>query len=421
MPYIQHHRKFIARLIAAAACLSAAVAQAQVAIKGKTVHTMTDAGTITDGIVVITNGKIAAIGKTSEVKVPDGYKVIEGVVVTPGLIDPRGTVGVSGLFNQRQDQDQLERSAPIQPELRGIDAFNPGDRLVAWVRSFGITTLHTGHATGELISGQTCVVKTTGKPVEQCTVVETATIAATLGPWAQKDGKASPGTRAKEVAMLREELIKAQEYQHKRDHPAAPGERPDADDQRNPDRNLRNESLVRVLKGEVPLMVTANRAQDISGALRLAKEFKIRMILDSASEAYLLLNEIKAAGVPVILHPTMSRAFGEMENMSFESAATLTHAGIRTAIQSGYEAYVPKTRVVLFEAGIAAANGLTFNEALATITTVPAEILGIADRVGSLKVGLDGDVAVYDGDPFEYTTHCTDVVIDGQSMPQIVH
>jgi imidazolonepropionase-like amidohydrolase len=124
--------------------------------------------------------------------------------------------------------------------------------------------------------------------------------------------------------------------------------------------------------------------------------------------------------VPVIVHPTMTRAFGEHENLSFETASKLVKAGIPVAIQSGYEAYVPKTRVVLWEAAVAAANGLSFDQALRTITIDAAKILGIADRVGSLEVGKDGDVALYDGDPFEYTSHCVGTVIDGRVVSETV-
>ena len=161
-------------------------------------------------------------------------------------------------------------------------------------------------------------------------------------------------------------------------------------------------------------------AHDIASALRLAKEFDIKIWLDGAVEAYMLVDEIKAAGVPVIVHPTMTRAFGEHENLSFETASKLVKAGIPVAIQSGYEAYVPKTRVVLWEAAVAAANGLSFDQALRTITIDAAKILGIADRVGSLEVGKDGDVALYDGDPFEYTSHCVGTVIDGRVVSETV-
>ena len=126
---------------------------------------------------------------------------------------------------------------------------------------------------------------------------------------------------------------------------------------------------------------------------------------------------LKAAGVPVILHPTMARYYGDLENASMETATTLRDAGILVAMQSGFEDYVPKTRVVLFEAAIAAANGLGLEGALRTITIDAAKILDIDDRVGSIAVGKDGDLALYDGDPFEYTSHCVGVLIDGQFEP----
>ena len=148
-------------------------------------------------------------------------------------------------------------------------------------------------------------------------------------------------------------------------------------------------------------------------ALRIADEFDINIVLDGASESYLLIDEIKAAGVPVILHPAMARAWGEKENLSFTTAAKLINAGIPTAYQSGYESYVPKTRVVLFEAGITLAHGVSFEQALAAVTIESAKILGIADRVGSLEVGKDGDLALYDGDPFEYTSHAVGTIIEG--------
>ena len=146
----------------------------------------------------------------------------------------------------------------------------------------------------------------------------------------------------------------------------------------------------------------------------MADELDINVWLDGAAEAYLLVDELKAAGVPVLIHPTMARPSGDLENLSFETAAILVKAGIPVAMQSGYEAYVPKTRVVLFEAAMAAANGLSKDQALAAITREAAKILGVDNRIGSLEVGKDGDVALFDGDPFEYTTHCVGTVIEGR-------
>jgi len=401
----------LASLVAASAATWApAAAHAQIAVRGRIVHTMAGPP-IENGVVVIRDGKIAAVGKAGEVAIPEGFRVLEGAVVTPGLVDAHSTVGLSGIYNYPHDQDQLERSSPIQPQLRAVDAYNVREPLIAWVRSFGVTTVHTGHAPGELVSGQTMVAKTRGNTVEDALVVECEAVAATLGTGARKrDGK-SPGTRAKMVSMLREKLIRAREHREKLD-------RAGGDPEKEPPRDLELETLGRVLAGEIPLLVTCERAQDIASTLRLAREFGFRLILDGAAEAYLLLDEIREAGVPVIVHPTMRRAFGETENQSFETAARLREAGIPVALQSGYEDYVPKTRVVLYEAGLAAANGLAFDGALGTITIDAARILGIDGRVGSLEVGKDGDVAIYDGDPFEYTTHCVGVVIEGEVVSE---
>ncbi|MEO6392293.1 MAG: amidohydrolase family protein [Pyrinomonadaceae bacterium] len=379
------------------------VARAQIAVRGDVVYTMAGAP-ITNGIVLIRDGKIEAVGPSERIPVPAGYRVYTAKVVTPGLIDAHSVVGLSGYLNQPHDQMQLEGSGPFQPELRAIDAYDARERLIAWVRSFGVTTLHTGHGPGAMVSGQTMIVKTVGDEVDQAVIVPTAMVAATFGPGGLASGGRSPGTRSKLIAMLRAELIKAQEYDRKQSA---------AKDDQKPPRELRAETMVRILKKELPLLITAQRAVDIMDALRLAKEFDIRIVLDGAAEAYLLVKEIKAAGVPVIIHPTMFRAGGDTENLSMETASVLRRAGIPIALQSSFEGYVPKTRVVLFEAGEAAANGLSFNEALATITIDAAKILGIDKRVGSLETGKDADVALYDGDPFEFTTHCIGVLVNG--------
>jgi len=403
----------------------ATCAQAQVAVRGKTIHTMAGPS-IKNGVVLIRDGKIAVVGSFGDVVIPDDFRVLEAEVVTPGLIDAHSTVGLSGIFNVDHDQDQLERSSPIQPELRAVDAYNAQEELVKWVRSFGVTTVHTGHSPGELISGQTIVVKTSGATVEAATIVETCAVAATLGSAALKSEKQSPGTRAKMISMLRGQLIKADEYRAKlvakaaQDKDEGEGADEDEAEQEPAERNLRLETFVQVLNGELPMLITAHRAQDIANALRLAAEFKIRIWLDGGAESYLLIDELKAADVPVIIHPLMARPSGDLQNMSFETPAKLLEAGISVLFQSGYEAYVPKTRVVLFEAAMAAANGLSLEQALAGITRDAAKLLGVDDRVGTLEVGKDGDLALFDGDPFEYTTHCTGAVIEGQVVSEAI-
>lgn len=388
-------------------CLTFQTSLAQLAVKGDVIYTMAGAP-IQNGVVLIRGSKIERVGSSSDISIPTDYKVISAKVVTPGLIDAHSVVGLSGIFNYNHDQDQLEKSDPIQPELRAVDAYNANERLVEFLRDFGITTLHTGHGTGALISGQTMIVKTHGTTVEQALVQPVSAVAFTLGATV-RDNFQKPGTRSKGVAMLREKFIEAQDYARKMKS---------KDPSKRPTRDLKLEVLADILDRKIPALITANKATEITTALRLQKEFGFRMILDGVAEAYLVLDELKAANVPIILHPTMVRTYGDTRNASFETAAKLKQAGIKFALQSGYEGYVPKTRVVLYEAALAVANGLSFEDGLRTITSDAAEILGISNRVGSLEAGKDADVVCFDGDPFEYTSHVCQVIINGQVVKE---
>lgn len=379
-------------------------ANAQVAVRGQTVYTLTGPP-ITDGVVLIQGSRIETVGSGATTTVPAGYKLLTARVVTPGLIDAHSTVGVSGILNQKQDQDQLDKSAPIQPELRAVDSYNSLDPLVEWVRNLGVTTLHTGHGPGALISGQTLVVKTWPQNLDQALLAPEATFACALGPDSLSAAKdKAPATIANSMALLRAELVKAVDYQKKLAK---------TDPEKRPARDLHLEALVRALEGKQPMLFTVQRHQDILSVLRLAHEFGLKVVLDGVADAPLVLKEIQESGFPVLLHPTMTRPSADLENASMGTAAKLQAAGVLFALQSGFEPYVPKTRVVLFEAALAAANGLTFEQALASITINPARILGISDRVGTLAPGKDADLALFDGDPFEYTSHCTGTVVSG--------
>ncbi len=383
-------------------CVSAVNISAQIAVKGEIVHTMTGES-ITNGVVLIKDGKIEAVGPASSVTIPSNYRVISAKVVTPGLIDAHTVIGLNGYLNQPHDQMALDGGASFQPELRATDSYNAEEKLIEVVRQYGVTTIHTGHQPGALASGQTMIAKTIGKNVDEATIVPVAMIAVTLGPSANASGR-SPGTRAKQASMLRSELIKAQENDAKTDKP----------------KDLKSLIMARVIKREIPLLVTAEAAQDIMTAIRIAKEFNIKIVLDGVADGHLIANEIKASGFPVIVHATMARPGGDRANLSLENASKLRAAGIPIALQSGFEGYVPKTRIVLFEAGMAAANGLGFRNALASITIDAAKLLGIDNRVGSLAVGKDADIAMYDGDPFEWTSHCTGVIINGKVVSEVI-
>ncbi|MEC8092551.1 MAG: amidohydrolase family protein [Planctomycetota bacterium] len=373
---------------------------------GEEIHPVTQP-VIRNGVVVVEDGTIQAVGPASMVDGREADRVIQASVVVPGFVDARATVGLTGQFNHEHDQDHLDTSEAMQPELRAIDAYNWKERLVEWVRGFGVTTVHTGHSPGELISGQTCIVKTAGRGLQDDLVQTCWGVSATLGEGAQRSGS-SPGNRSKAVAMLRQAMIAAEERLKNR------SERGEG----NLFRNLREEMLEDIASGERPLIVHADRAFDISAALRLKEEFGLDVVLESAAEAHGMIDAIKAANVPIFLHPTMARGSGERLNVSFTTAAKLREAGVPVAFSTGYEAYVPKVRVLVFEAAMAIPYGLSREDALAMITIEPAKILGIQDRVGSIEPGKDADLAFFDGDPFEWVTHCEGVMIDGQSFEQ---
>ncbi len=392
-----------------AALLTVAPANAQLAIRGETVYTMAGAP-IRDGVVLIgSTGRIERVGAAAQITIPAGYRTLTARFVTPGLIDAHSVVGLAGSLNQPHEQDQLDRTNAIQPALRAIDAYNARETLVEYLRTFGVTTVHTGHGPGALMSGQTMVVKTRGETVHEALLDSVAMLAMTLGPEVAANYDRKPGTRAKGVALVRAQFIKAQEYARKMK---------DADVSKRPARDLDLDMLSLVLAGEVPALITAQHVSEILAALRLKDEFGFKLVLDGAAESYLVTEEIKRANVPVILHPTMARHSGTLENATFETAKKLRDAGIQVALQSGFEGYVPKTRVVLFEAAMAAAYGLTFDQALASITIDAARILGLDGRIGSLEVGKDGDVVLYDGDPFEYASHVCGVVIEGRMVSE---
>ncbi len=399
-------RTFVLGCCALLLLMVAAPASAQIAVRADTVYAMDGEPPITDGVVLMRDGQIERVGAAAEVEVPGGYAVREATVVTPGLVDGHSVVGLAGIYNTSADQDQLETSDPIQPALRAIDAYNAREELVDWARSLGVTTLHTGHGPGAPISGQTMVVKTNGTTVDEALLDSVATMTMTLGAGVERNFQ-RPGTRAKTVAMLREQFIKAQEYREQMSRAEGVSSR-----------DLGLEALARVLEGEITAMITAHRARDIMAALRLAEEFGFRLLLDGAAEAYLVLDEIEEAGVPVIIHPTMIRPGGDAENAAFTTAAKLYEANIPFAFQSGYEGYVPKTRVPLFEAAIAVANGLPREAALYALTQVPAMILGLDDRIGSLEPGKDADLVLYNGDPFEYITQVCTVIVDGEIVSE---
>jgi len=415
----------------------------QLAISATTLHTVSSSGTIQDGVVLIENGKITQIGSAADITVPDGYERLTSDTITPGFIDAHSVVGLAGWYNVLADQDQDETTAPNQAELRAIDGFNPSEPLLAYLLQHGVTVIQAGPGRSNPIGGQAGIFKTHGSTVEAMTIRFPSAMIFTLGEVPKKtygERKQTPMTRMGTAALIRQALLGAQSYAKQWQDYVSSTDETSADevsadevsvdevsvdevsedkDHKAPDRDLKKEALAAVVQGELPALFTVHREDDILTALRIAKEFNLTLLLDAATEGYLVVPEIQQAGVPVIVHPSMQRISSlETSNTSLENAAILADAGIRIALQSGFESYVPKTRIVLFEAAIAMVNGLGFERALRAITLDAAQILGIDARVGSLEPGKDADLVLFDGDPFEYTSHIQTVILNGQVVYQ---
>ena len=380
-----------------------ALATPPLLLKADTVHTVSG-DVIENGSVLVVDGRIAAVGPAGALTVPAGTRTIENKVLVPGMIDTWTTAGLTGPMNHAEDQDHAESRAAVQPELRALDAYNPDDALVAWIRGFGVTTINSGPSPGQPVSGRTLLRST----APDATPLDAdAFVVFTLGERPKgrfsSEGAAS---RMGSAALVRQALTDAQEYQRRRSMKGA--------DQAPKDLGL--EALVDLLEGRRKAIVHAHRTHDIRTALRIADEFGIGIILAGAAEGWLMADELSEANVPVLVGPVMARSWraGEQRNSNFENAARLTDAGVQVAFMGGYEGYVPKVRVVLWEGAIAGANGLGPERTLRALTLGAAEILGIDDQIGSVEVGKLADLVLYDGDPLEYTSHACLVVTGGE-------
>ena len=363
---------------------------------------------ILDGVVLVEDGKIAAVGRAGEVQIPNGVPVVTAVEVTPGLIDAHSVCGLSGSLNVPADQDQDETSDPNQADLRVIDGFNPNEPFMEFLRSQGVTVVHALPGRANVIAGQSGIFRTHARTVEQATLRFPAAVLVNLGE-APKEAyrDKSPRTRMAVAALVRNTLAGAKNYHAKR---AA------AEPDKRPPLNPKYEALGPVLAGKVPVVFGAHRADDIATALRLAEEFKLKPVLSLATEGYLMADAIAESKAPVVVHPTMQRAGASIETMnSFTgNAAALADRKVPVVIGTAFEGYVPKTRVLRAEAAMAAARGLGHERALRAVTIDAAKLLDIADRFGSIEVGKVADLVFYDGDPFENATHVTHTLMGGR-------
>ena len=366
------------------------------AIRAGRIHTAAGEP-IADGVIIVEDGKIKAVGPATKVVIPKDLPVIVAAEVSPGLIDAHSVCGISGAYNVPADQDQDEVGDPNHADLRVLDAFNPNEPLIEFLRANGVTTVHVLPGRHNVISGQTGIFHTSGTTVNESLIRFPAGLAVNLGETSKTAGK-FPSTRMGSASVLRNAFTQA------RDHAA----------KKEKSKNLKLDALALVLQGDLPVIFSANRSDDLITSLRIAEEFKLKAILDLATEAYLVPEAIVKAKVPVIVHPTMQRAGSSIETLNgfTGNAMVLADRKVPLAICTAFEGYVPKSRMLRSEATMAMAHGLGYERALKAVTIDAARLLGIDKEYGSIEVGKIADLVLYDGDPLENYSHVT-VTING--------
>lgn len=375
-------------------------------------NVMTMAGPAFVGDVAIENGKIVAVGQSlsySDAEVRD----VTGMTVMPGIVDPHCHIGMWEDAMGFEGADGNECTNPITPELRAIDAINPYDRCFEEAVAGGVTTCVTGPGSANVIGGQFVAIKTHGDSVEDMVLRFPVAVKAAFGenPKRVYNGKnQTPSTRMATAALMRKALVEAQEYNEKL-------ERGKADPEKMPERNLGKEILARVIRRELPMKIHAHRADDILTAIRICREFKLRYTLDHCTEGYLITDKLKEAldedCEGIIVGPLLTdRSKIELKNLSFKAPKVLEQAGIEYAMMTDHpvtpEQYLPICTA------IAVREGASEEGALKAITINAAKINGIADRVGSIEVGKDADIAVFSGHPFDFRSRCVLTLVNGK-------
>ena len=375
-------------------------------------NVMTMAGPAFVGDVAIENGKIVAVGQSlsySDAEVRD----VTGMTVMPGIVDPHCHIGMWEDAMGFEGADGNECTNPITPELRAIDAINPYDRCFEEAAAGGVTTCVTGPGSANVIGGQFVAIKTYGDSVEDMVLRFPVAVKAAFGenPKRVYDGKnQTPSTRMATAALMRKALVEAQEYNEKL-------EKGKADPEKMPERNLGKEILARVIRRELPMKIHAHRADDILTAIRICREFKLRYTLDHCTEGYLITDKLKEALSEdcegIIVGPLLTeRSKIELKNLSFKAPKVLEQAGIEYAMMTDHpvtpEQYLPICTAV------AVREGASEEGALKAITINAAKITGIADRVGSIEVGKDADIAVFSGHPFDFRSRCVLTLVNGK-------
>ena len=380
------------------------------ALTGAEIHPV-EGKTLKKGALLWRQGKILAVGEMGKMEIPGGAEVIDGAgwVVTPGLVDAHTHLGIlEEIYGFEGDDVNETGDSAVTPELRAIDAVNPYDPAFRDALSGGVTTVMVAPGSANVIGGSVCILKTAGHDLDQMLLDPEAGVKAAFGENPKRvyiEQKKLPTTRMGIASLLRQALVDAQDYERKKKKADEDGE--------VHERSLGMELLCRLLRREIPLRAHAHRADDIYTAIRIAKEFDLKIILEHGTEAERAIPALKREGIPVVIGPSFSnRSKVELEHIGWQAVKPLVDAGILVSLITDHS--VTPIQYLSLCAAMAIRHGLSWDQALETITINPARILGLDHRLGSLIAGKDADFAVFDGDPFHYKSHCTAAYVDGR-------
>jgi imidazolonepropionase-like amidohydrolase len=360
----------------------------------------------------VDNGKIKAIGPN--IAQSDGATVIDagGRLTTPGLIDGHSHIGMFGEGSGWETSDGNECVDPVTPQLRAIDSLNPGDEAFANAVKGGVTTVGTGPGSANTIGGTFSAIKLVGSRIDNMILKQDFAMKIAFGenPKRVYDGQhKSPTTRMAIAALIRETLFKAKRYSDE----LLEYENSTKEDKKKPSFDMKLEALLPVIRKQIPLKAHAHRADDIFTAIRIAKEFDLLLTLDHCTEGHLIVDELVKENRYIFVGPTFgSKSKLELQNLSFETAKVLSDAGLKVSLITDAPV-IPQGSLSLC-AGFAVKAGMNEEKAWKAITITPAEAMGVADRVGSLEIGKDADIVIFNGDPLkDIASTVAYTIIDG--------
>lgn len=380
-------------------------------ITGGRILTMSGAE-IPEGVIRIQNGKITEVGTCGEVPVcaQEGEEIlsVQNGIIMPGIIEAHCHMGITEEKKGMEGDDCNETVNPVTPYLRAIDAVNTMDAAFDDAVRAGITAAMIGPGSSNVVGGQFALLKTKGRRVDDLIIRAPAAMKIAFGenPKVNYSGQGkSPSTRMAIASLLRQELTEAAAYCKKREEAIRRGE--------DPEKDYTKECWLPVFRREIPLKAHVHRVDDIFTAVRIAKEFGLRMTLDHCSEGHLIAGELAEEGFPAIVGPDLaSRSKIEVQNMAFKTAGVLNKAGVMTAITTDHPVSLIQSLPLC--AGLAVKAGLPLEEGYKAITLYPAIICGVGERMGSLEKGKDADIAIFDGNPMEVFTRTLYTIIDGK-------